>query len=404
MPFLLRSTRPCLRHISRPRLSPSAAFLNYPTSRSFQSPAQQPNGPPDFAFAFDIDGVLMHGATPIPVATPALQLLQKNRIEFLLLTNGGGKHESARVSELSRKLHVPIAVEQFVQSHTPFKQLAEQKLYKTVLIVGGEHGKCRSVAKAYGFENVVLPGDVLVAFPPLSPFSDVEVHRSYAEPLPEERTKVDAVFVFNDPRDWALDTQLMLDVLVSEDGVLGTKRGDLKTNAGEVKKGHVPLYFSNPDLLWANEYHLPRLGQGGFRAAFEGVWRNIVGDGLELKSTIIGKPHAPTYQYAETVLTNWHRSRFTSPAADISHLPPKPSGNDLKTVYMVGDNPASDIAGANNFKSPLGIEWVSVLVKTGVYRPGDSDNRAKVVVDNVLEGVRWAIEREEEKRRRRVCA
>jgi ribonucleotide monophosphatase NagD (HAD superfamily) len=69
------------------------------------------------------------------------------------LTNGGGKHESARVAELSKKLGVPLTEENFVQSHTPFKQLVEgsetvESLKdKTILVTGGDGEKCRKVAE-----------------------------------------------------------------------------------------------------------------------------------------------------------------------------------------------------------------------------------------------------------------
>ena len=33
----------------------------------------------------------------------------------------------------------------------------------------------------------------------------------------------------------------------------------------------VDVYFSNPDLLWANEFSQPRLGQGGFAACLEAL-------------------------------------------------------------------------------------------------------------------------------------
>ena len=34
----------------------------------------------------------------------------------------------------------------------------------------------------------------------------------------------------------------------------------------------VEVIFCNPDLLWKNEWEGPRLGQGGFRKAWEAVW------------------------------------------------------------------------------------------------------------------------------------
>lgn len=83
-----------------------------------------------------IDGVLLKHRDPIPGATKALQTLKDNHVPFILLTNGGGKHESERTAELSELLNVEITEDMFIQSHTPFKGLV--KKYKSVLVVGGE--------------------------------------------------------------------------------------------------------------------------------------------------------------------------------------------------------------------------------------------------------------------------
>ena len=103
--------------------------------------------------AYSIDGVLLRSSGIIAGAPEALALLHRNNIPFILLTNGGGKHESARVHELSKKLGVPITEENFVQSHTPFKELVEGSEAieglkdKTVLVTGGDGDKCRKVAE-----------------------------------------------------------------------------------------------------------------------------------------------------------------------------------------------------------------------------------------------------------------
>lgn len=39
---------------------------------------------------------------------------------------------------------------------------------------------------------------------------------------PSTSLRIDAVFVYNDPRDWGLDAQIIKDVLLSERGILGT--------------------------------------------------------------------------------------------------------------------------------------------------------------------------------------
>ena len=66
----------------------------------------------------------------------------------------------------------------------------------------------------------------------------------------------------------------------------------------------------------------------------------------------------------------------------------------LRTVYMVGDNPESDILGANQFESEEGVEWKGVLVRSGVFGGGEVVHRPEAVVDDVLEAVEWALRRE----------
>lgn len=50
------------------------------------------------------------------------------------------------------------------------------------------------------------------------------------------------------------------------------------------------------------------------------------------------------------------RNLFSATGTGLGHL---------KRVYMVGDNPASDIAGGNSYESPYGTDWASILVQTG---------------------------------------
>ena len=152
---------------------------------------------------------------------------------------------------------------------------------------------------------MVTPGDIITAHPEVWPFSHVfaDYYKKFAKPLPKpidasdpsKSLKIDAVFVYNDPRDWALDTTIILDLLLSSNGVLGTLSSKNNNpnlpNRGYQQDGQPPLYFSNPDLFWAAKYHLPRLGQGGFREALEGVWAAVTGGehkGVQLHKTIIG--------------------------------------------------------------------------------------------------------------------
>ncbi|KAI0522173.1 HAD-like domain-containing protein [Xylaria bambusicola] len=377
---------------------------------------------PRFAFAFDIDGVLLHVAKPIPGATETLEYLQRHDIPFILLTNGGGKHEHERVEELSARLGVPLSTENFVQSHTPFqelvstswshdnldrhiqKELLEGDLKsgladKNILITGSDPAKSRLIAEAYGFRSVITPADIAVAHPTVFPF-ELQLKDYYAataRPLPSPNPKIDAIFVFNDPRDWAVDIQVIVDLLLSQNGVLGTyspKNGRAEhENHGWQTDGQPHLYFSNHDLFWSAAYHLPRFGQGAFQAALAGIWRQITGGKAEMRRTTIGKPYPRTYEFAETVLAQWRAALLKkSGRADAAD-----EAAPLARVYMVGDNPESDIRGANEYDSPHGTEWSSILVRTGVWsqaRDGEPKYRPTAIADDAKAAVQWALERE----------
>ena len=66
----------------------------------------------------------------------------------------------------------------------------------------------------------------------------------------------------------------------------------------------------------------------------------------------------------------------------------------VERIYMIGDNPRSDILGANIFQSGRGIEWISILVKSGLYKGGNHHGAPRAIVDDVSAAVDWAFENE----------
>lgn len=282
----------------------------------------------------------------------------------------------------------------FVQSHTPFADMTGLH-EKTVLVTGGDYDKCRAVAQGYGFKNVVMPADIVASYPEIWPFSHVfsAYYSAFAKPLPapinpsspNTSLKIDAIFVYNDPRDWALDSQIIIDLLLSDKGIMGTlspSNGDASLpNHGYQQSSQPHLYFSNPDLWWAAKYHLPRLGQGGFREAFEGLWAAVT-NGATLDKTVIGKPYQTTYEFAERRLRA-HRKALLGQLG---------LNDPLRRVYMVGDNPESDIKGAMRYRSPFETQWQSVLVRTGVYPGGEPEPQPTIILDDVQRAVEWAVE------------
>lgn len=267
---------------------------------------------------------------------------------------------------------------------------------------------------SYGFTNVIIPSDIYHSCPAFWPFSSpfARYHASAARPLelpiykptdsgpPTQgrHLRIESVFVYNDPRDFGLDTQVVLDLLLSHKGFLGT-RSKLNgcreyPNNGYQQDDQPPLTFANPDMFWAAQFHLPRLGSGAFQAALQGLWRAVTGR-AELQVQMGGKPSAQTFQFAEERLIG-HRAKLLE-----QRNRDRGAAGELRRVYMVGDNPASDIVGANNFKSSMGIAWLSILVRSGVFAgepPPEKDFRPRETVDDVLDAVNWALEQEGQER------
>lgn len=348
--------------------------------------SQKPGLP---AFVFDIDGVLLRGSKPIPKARDTLLMLNKSKIPFILLTNGGGVSEKKRVEFLSDRLDVEISPLQIVQSHTPMRAWAQTGKYKRVLVVGGNNDNARHAALEYGFQDVIMPIDIVRQNPAVSPhhrFTPEEFSR-YSRDV-DLSAPIESILVFNDPRDMNTDIQVVSDLLVSENGVVGTKR----TSTGNVNPA-IPIAFSNDDFLWANEYNLPRFGQGAFRMILERIYKesNRLASTEELVLTIFGKPFEVQYKYAHSVLVEWNKIlNGHKPHGFMPKLNEEPQNSPFSKIYMVGDNPLSDIWGANT------AGWESILVRTGVFQDSDwlkTKHRPSVgVFDDVFKGVSTVVE------------
>jgi HAD superfamily hydrolase (TIGR01456 family) len=326
------------------------------------------------AFVFDIDGVLLHGDNLIPESGRVMELLNGDnelgiKIPYILLTNGGGKPECARTEQLSSILGTPISTNQFIQSHTPMQALAEY--YETVLVVGGEGYTARQAAENYGFRNVAVPKDILAWDPSISPWRHfTEEERKGARPQDFDRVNFDAILVFADSRDYATDMQIILDLLQSENGRLGTKSKDPVAT-------QLPIYFSHGDMVMPTEHKgLPRLTQGAFRIAIEAQWKALTGGNLE--RTVYGKPERATYKFADEVIREWMKEIHNERT-----IP--------ENIYMIGDNPQSDIIGGNMYG------WNTCLVRTGVFQGGDNDEENPAnfgVFPTVLDAVQAAVHKE----------
>ncbi|KAJ5988830.1 hypothetical protein N7481_004040 [Penicillium waksmanii] len=312
----------------------------------------------DFAFAFDIDGVLVRGGEPIPEAVEAMKYINGEnpygvKVPYVFLTNGGGKSEEERCADLSRQLEMEICPGQFICGHTPMREMAEQ--YNTVLVVGGEGEKCRAVAEGYGFKNVITPGDIIKTRNDTTPWrrlTDEENENSHLIDL--ENTQIEAIFVFADSRDWAGDQQIILDILMTVEGKLGTR--------SEVFNEGPPCFFSHSDVIWSTSHEHSRIGMGALKASLEAVYNAITGK--DLNTFAFGKPQMSTFKFATRLLQDWRQD---------SHGIDKPP-------------------------STVEIDWYSILVKTGVWQDKTIPRYPpRKICDNVYDAIKFAIEREQQK-------
>ncbi|KAJ5232042.1 hypothetical protein N7468_004998 [Penicillium chermesinum] len=299
----------------------------------------------NMAFVFDIDGVLAHGSIAIEQAKRVFKILNGDNelgitFPYILLTNGGGKTEEARTEQLSQILEHKVDLDQFIQSHTPMQALSEY--YDNVLVCGGEGTKIREVAKKYGFKNVIHPKDLIAWDPTISPQGRfTEEDKANAEPRDFRNFKFDAILCFAESHDMMTEFQ--------------------------------------GDLLCPTEHKgLPRYHLGAFRLAVEAMFKAMTG--LDLERVLYGKPERATYVYADEVLSAWMEEIHGE-----NKLP--------KNIYMIGDNPQSDIIGGNMYG------WNTCLVRTGVFQgeegENDPNNPANFgVFDHVLDAVTAAIRKE----------
>ncbi|OJA10508.1 hypothetical protein AZE42_01703 [Rhizopogon vesiculosus] len=322
------------------------------------------------------DGVLVRGKNALPAAKEALSMLDGNnkfglKIPFIL------------VNDLPC-LFCDIHPEQFIQAHTVLKSVVNKYADQPVLVLGGKGNTLRTVAEGYGFQQVYTTLDILAWNESIWPFHDLtQEERASVKTTDFSKIPFGAIFVFHDPRNWALDIQIICDVIQSR-GVIGSYR-----ESNHMRKP-VDLVFCNPDLIWQSDFEAPRMGQGAFKIAFQAVFQASMPYTTEFHSersdtllpqaltgstyphTQIGKPTEATYKFAEMMLKR--------------HL----LGVSTPSLYMIGDNPESDIAGAN------AAGWKSILVRSGVYDPrhGPPSHRPTHEAEDVAEAVYWALEQE----------
>ncbi|XP_045868312.1 haloacid dehalogenase-like hydrolase domain-containing 5 isoform X2 [Meles meles] len=258
-----------------------------------------------------------------------------------------------------------VEPDQVILSHSPMK-LFSQYHNKRMLVSG--QGPVVENARVLGFENVVTVDELRMAFPVLD-MVDLQRRPKTTPLLRNDFPAIEGILLLGEPVRWETSLQLIMDVLLSN--------GNPGTGLATAPYPHLPVLASNMDLLWMAEAKMPRFGHGTFLLCLETIYQKVTGKELKYEG-LMGKPSVLTYQYAEDLIQQQAERRgWAAP---------------IQKLYAVGDNPMSDVYGANLFHKYLqmakhgGAEeqgagglWkqrpsatqscASILVCTGVYNP-----------------------------------
>jgi HAD superfamily hydrolase (TIGR01456 family) len=171
---------------------------------------------------------------------------------------------------------------------------------------------------------------------------------------------IKSIFQLTDVIRWEINMQLFSDLLISNNGIPGTVREN-----NEAQK--VSFHVACDDLLFKDDFPIPRLAAGSFSDALEHLFAHQYQRKIE--KHIYGKPSQRMFHFA--------RDRIREQL-----------GSTLITnFYMIGDNPVVDIQGANN------SGFISFLVKTGVFQGKDNcpNYPAKYCVDDVSKAIEMIL-------------
>ncbi|CAH0040007.1 unnamed protein product [Clonostachys solani] len=393
--------------------SPVKAFSNEARARS-----------KDYAFLFRASGVLFNGNTRIDGSLPALRAIKSHMVRYMCLADPGGTALEAETEHQFKERIKSNKDDRLFQGniihpHTPLRLMLEEvKKNQVVYIAGRKPNKARNIAQSYGFKKVVTGADLLDQNLEMFPFDPLKVTgkkgRTKTQALPDgtstfkpstknkerepnlkRKLKIDHIFVWNEPRDWFLEIQLIIDTLISQQGYIGTvstKNGDTAlANNGWLQDGQPKIWVNEEDFEFGTGYHLNRLSTGAFLEALKSVWRAKTGcEDLEYEH--VGKLSGLTLEYAHDQILRAYARMMTEKGL----VGPVINKTDVQRVYVITDNPEKDLEAVLDFKPEGGAEYIPILVRSGAWNgKGEQlERKPAAVVNDAMDAVVWAMRQE----------
>jgi len=268
------------------------------------------------------------------------------------VTNSGGVPLETKAKEVSKIVKYEIDPKKLIVAHSPMKKVAKLYKDKRVMLIGRNVEHCANIARQFGLSNFIHSSEFEVEKPNLSSKSDEKIH---------------AIFILKTPIDWEENLQIISEMVYTG--------GDLSSIPKEAQiPQKVPIYAANPDVIYQSSFPIPRYTVGAFLLCLKTLYKELAVTELEIQE--FGKPHPVTYEFAEKILRK---------QANILGY------SGIQTFYAIGDNPKSDVRGANNREN-----WYSILTRTGIFvgKENDEDFPAKFVAEDVNEAVDFLLSKE----------
>ncbi|XP_012277658.1 haloacid dehalogenase-like hydrolase domain-containing 5 isoform X2 [Orussus abietinus] len=326
---------------------------------------------PNFGLLFDIDGVIVRGKNVLPSVPESFKRLMgqngKFRVPTVFVTNSGSALRSQKAADLSKWIGIEVSEQQVIMAHSPLR-LFKQFHDKQVLISG--QGPINKIADELGFKKTTTIDELVKNFPSLD-YVNMNKRNPQCGPIDPNFPTIEAIVLLSEPISWETPLQLMVDLLMTN--------GMPKELPASIPYPHIPILACNMDLLWVSEAPLPRYGHGAFLVCLENIYRKVVGKDIQY-TALIGKPSKVTYIHANRMI--------------VEHAKQIGVGDNVDTIYTIGDNINTDVFGANLYdkylaqyatgkgtkvskmkallgdyiNGPSAKACISILVETGVHQ------------------------------------
>lgn len=216
--------------------------------------------------------------------------------------NQGGALELSNVQTLTKILQLKkedsFEPSEIITYHTPMQSILEimskASQTKIPLIVGC--GDLHNIVKSYKVDKYITDTEYGTIFSHILGFNTIQALLPYKEKtkkIVEDRLKmkidykrligINGIFQITDCLNWEIPIQLCCDLLISKDGIPGTERS--KDDPCVVE-----YHLANPDVDFADNFPIPRLGGGAFFFSLQELFK------LKYKFCFPHIPYGKLYQ------------------------------------------------------------------------------------------------------------